>query len=107
MSVRKKCLIRVASLEDLLRSLVASPISIIYYTRIGGKHVYFSALPTLGELMVHYVVLERELKPYVAYNSVTGEIVEMDKPTTDARLRQIPVVKVVSQNIIEEEDVAD
>jgi len=98
-------LIRLKSLEDLVKIACTSSTAVIYYLRTRSKkNVYFCYTISGGTIILHYIELDRPIeKKYVAYSSFDGRLFFADKPSADARLHYIPVIEIESQSLVPEE----
>jgi len=98
-------LIKLKSLEDLVKLACTLPTPVLYYLRTRSKkNVYFCYSISGGTIVLHYTELDKPIgKKYVAYSSFDGKLSFTDVPSVDARLHYIPIIEVESQSLVPEE----
>lgn len=98
-------LIKLKSLEDLVKLACTSPSPILYYLKTRSKkNVYFCYSVSGGTVILHYTELDKPIgKKYIAYSSFEGKLFFTDELSVDARLHYIPIVEVENQSLVPEE----
>ena len=96
--------IQLRSLEDLVKIVVASPMSFIQHYFDGRYHFYFlNVLFAGGGALIYFVKSEEGIdKKYIIFDSIRGRILFSDSISTDANARTIPLIEVERQNVLPE-----
>src|SRR5919197_444023 len=87
------------NLEDMLKGIIYSAqsmlgvIPMLYYISQNGRHVLFIQTGTVGGVMVHYVVQNKEpAKKFIQLKRLSGEYTFIDSLGTDAQSLYVPIL---------------
>ncbi|MEM2082834.1 MAG: hypothetical protein QXK34_03755 [Candidatus Bathyarchaeia archaeon] len=96
--------VQLKSLEDLVKIVVASPMSFIQHYFDGSAHFYFiNVLFAGGGTLIYFFKAKEGVdKKYIIFDPIRGRILFSDSISTDANARTIPLIDVERQNVIPE-----
>lgn len=96
--------VRLKSLEDLVKIVVASPMSFIQHYFDGKDHFYFiNVLFAGGGALIYFVKAKEGVdRKYIIFDPIRGRIIFSDSISTDANARTIPLIEVEGQNVLPE-----
>ena len=90
--------------DDLVRFVGMSPTPFLFHVNIGGKHIYFVQIMSLGGgKMVYYAELEQKIKEkYVVFNRYRGEVSFSDQFKSDGQSAHVPIFELEATNVFDE-----
>ncbi len=96
--------IKVEKFEDLVRLAATSISPVLFYIERESDILCFSIAPlSLAETILWYATLEeKELPEYALFNALDGSISFSDRPSTDAKSRNVKLIKIVQEDLLPE-----
>ncbi|MHA1276428.1 MAG: hypothetical protein ACTSQI_03850 [Candidatus Helarchaeota archaeon] len=103
----KTGLIELESLKDLVHLIVNTPLQIMNYTELLGKHYYFmiiSGMPGFSRL-IYYITQDTPIQEnFIIYDNLNDQLSYGEKKETRGGLSYIPIIHIKKQNLLTIED---
>jgi hypothetical protein len=94
--------IRYKRLDDLVKFLSMTPAPFLNHAERDGKHLYFSALPFSGGIVVYFFSAEKKIEgEYVTFSRMSGAVTSSMKPSFDAQSLDFPVLEVEATDLLD------
>jgi len=96
--------IQLKDLRDLVMLVSTAHTGMLHHFPLAEGHLYFIVGGTLTETFIYFVKLKQGIDGrFVIYNGLSGEIRFSQTVRTDPNVSSIPIIDIVSQDLLSKE----